>query len=255
MNNEIILGILINLASAFLGWLFSAIFPKARDYRSLFWIMVTILLALNTVLFVFYGSIIPFFGLLILICVIWNLKFRGPGAYVNRAKRFVIEFPEGWVEISFFKSLSRHLFSGITAPVGYPRPRLYSPENPEFYGPAGEELRFSIGPSHPSVAFEPTADEQLQKMRLITAKYGHGMKALPHLRLSGRDHAVFITIVPFGRDGASRLVLKHYMLVFNNTEYFISALLKTTHPLDGEMTIGKDEVYDRIVSSFHPLSL
>ena len=255
MENEITIGLFVNILAAILIWGFTSVFPKARDYRALMWVAVVVLLIVNIIFFLSFHKITPFIALLVIIGVIVNLRFKGPGAYLNKRSRFLIELPKGWKEFSFFESLFRFLFSRFIRMKGYPSPRLYSPNNPEFHGPNGEEIKFSIGPTHPSVDFDPTADEQIQKMRLICRKYGHSMKALPSIHIEGNDHAVFYTMLPLGRDQSHTLTIKNYIIVFNNMEYFISALIKITHPIDGSVQIGKEKTYDNIIKTFHPIGI
>ena len=255
IENEITIGLFVNLLAAIIIWGFSSVFPKARDYRGLMWVAIVMLLIVNIFFFLSSHKITPFIALLVIIGVVINLRFKGPGAYLNQRAGFMIELPKGWKEFSFFECVFRFFFSRFVRPKGYPSPRLYSPDNPEFHGPNGEEIKLSIGPTHPSVDFEPTADEQIQKMRIICRKYGHKIKQLPNIRLGGNDHAVFFTMIPVGKDRSHTLTIKNYILVFNNMEYFVSAFLKITHPIDGSVQIGKEETYDDIVKTFHPIGI
>lgn len=156
--------------------------------------------------------------------------------YRDSRRRFQIELPDGWSRIGFLRGILRG--------------SIPDPDNPEFTGSKGEQLKFAIGPISP----EPTVSEQQERMKAIAQKHGHRVYEVDSIEVDGKEHAVVHTCVPLGpyRD-SPQLLLKNYHLIFNNFEYLITASLVTRHPGRGVRGIirhGDEEVYDQIVKSF-----
>lgn len=129
-------------------------------------------------------------------------------AFAYSDSRFQIKLPDGWHCPGFFR---KFLFAG----------------QPEFYGPNETTIKFAIGPIVP----EPTLRQQQANLEYIALKRGEQVIELSSINVVGKKHATMTVIIPYiGR-------VKHYSLIFNGTEFLISAR-------------GSESITDNIVASF-----
>jgi hypothetical protein len=138
--------------------------------------------------------------------------------YRNRRYGVELEVPEQW----------------------HKRFRLLRPgHGASFYGPQGERLDLTIGPVSP----EPTLTETERQLEKYAELFGYQVHTIDRIHIQNKDHVCAVYLMP------GRSLVKKYMIVLNEVEYAITALLG--NPVLGfERTEEREGLYDQIVSTF-----
>jgi hypothetical protein len=94
-------------------------------------------------------------------------------------------------------------------------PGRYAHQNtqPEFYGPGDASIKFAIGPISPV----PSVSQQQVNLKTIAQKSGHEVIEIGTISAGGKNHATIMCKIP----GVG--LLKHYSVIFETTEYLVTA--------------------------------
>lgn len=137
--------------------------------------------------------------------------------YRNKEWGFELTLPKGWYRPGFFHRL---IFSA----------------QPEFFGPHDDSIKMVTAPLSP----EPDLHSHQKVIRRIAGELGHQVLEVSEIEVGGKRHA---TVVFEARlDSRLRRRFKNYHLVFDGTEFVVTASLES-----GEAAV------DDIVKTFRKL--
>lgn len=152
--------------------------------------------------------------------------------YRDRKIGFEITFPEGWKRPGILHRLLL-LPLRLLLRLMFASPALTW--TTEFYGPAGEAMKFAVGPISP----ELSVSEHQRNVQIIAMRRGHRVVEVSTIEVAGKMHATMVVDIP---SPSGWMRLKNYFLIFRGTEYVV------TVPL-----IAVEEEYDQIVETFRPI--
>lgn len=121
--------------------------------------------------------------------------------YINKYWGFEFDLPPGWSPPG---ALRRQLSPGRYT---------HQKTQPEFYGPGDASIKFSIGPISPV----PSVQQQQKILEENARASGHGITEIGVISIGGKNHAtIMCNISGIG-------TLKHYSVIFDTTEYLVTA--------------------------------
>ena len=120
--------------------------------------------------------------------------------YRDKQWQFEIDLPAGWRRAGFFH-------------------RLKHKGAPEFFSPQNASIKFAIGPITPV----PDYREHMENLKRIAGQHGHRVLAAEGIEVGGKQHATMTVTIPL--PSGQSLRCKHYALIFDGIEYFVSASL------------------------------